>query len=75
LVLNLFGIRSGNFIRLAFLSIVLAAPSAFLLMKQWLAGFAYRIDRHAWIFIVAGLASLLIADTYPLYQLRDKRHA
>lgn len=58
---NLFRILSGNFIRLVLLAIVLAAPAAYLLMKQWLAGFVYRIDLHVWIFIVAGLATLLIA--------------
>jgi len=43
------------------LSIVLAIVPAYLLMKQWLDGFVYRINLDAWIFIAAGLFTLVIA--------------
>ena len=38
-----------------------AWPSAYLLMKRWLADFAYRIDLSPGIFILSGLAALAIA--------------
>lgn len=60
-VWSLFQTLSGNFIRLVLVAIVIAIVPAYLLMKQWLDGFVYRIDLPAWIFIVAGLVTLLIA--------------
>lgn len=60
-VWSLFRILSGNFVRLVLLAIVLAVPAAYILMKHWLDGFVYRINLHVWIFVVAGLSTLLIA--------------
>ncbi|MFC2157750.1 ABC transporter permease [Acidobacteriota bacterium] len=36
-------------------------PLAFLAGRKWLEGFAYRIDIDIWIFLLAGVLSLLIA--------------
>ncbi|MCW5911655.1 MAG: ABC transporter permease [Cyclobacteriaceae bacterium] len=58
---NLLSILSGNFVRLVLLAIIIAVVPAYFLMKQWLDGFVYRIDLGVWIFILAGLATLLIA--------------
>jgi len=58
---SLLNLLSGNFVRLVLLSIVLAIVPAYLLMKQWLDGFVYRINLDAWIFIAAGLFTLVIA--------------
>lgn len=58
---NLLGILSGNFIRLVLLAIVIATPVAYILMKQWLDGFVYKIDLQIWLFVVAGVATILIA--------------
>lgn len=60
-VWSLFRTLSGNFVRLVLLAIVIAVVPAYFLMKQWLDGFVYRIDLGIWIFILAGLATLLIA--------------
>ena len=42
---------------------VLAAPAAYLVAQGWLEDFAVRIDllAHAWVFVAAGLAALLVA--------------
>ncbi|MBT1705956.1 ABC transporter permease [Chryseosolibacter indicus] len=58
---NLFRILSINFVVLVLIAIVIASPIAYLLMTQWLDGFVYRIDLQSWIFIVAGVATILIA--------------
>jgi putative ABC transport system permease protein len=50
-----------NFIKPVLLSILIAMPLAWVLMEQWLRGFAYRMSIGLWIFVAAGLAALLVA--------------
>ncbi len=52
---------SRDFLKLVLLAFVIAAPIAWYAMDQWLINFAYRIDISANVFIVAGLAALVIA--------------
>ena len=52
---------SKDFAKLVFLSILIASPLAWYIMKQWLKSFAYRIDIQIWIFVAAGCITLLIA--------------
>jgi putative ABC transport system permease protein len=52
---------SNSFLRLVFLSIVIAAPIARLAAGKWLEGFAYRIPIHLWVFAAAGAAVILLA--------------
>jgi len=40
---------------------LIAAPIAFYLMRQWLRDFAYHVSISPWIFLLAGLFTLLIA--------------
>jgi putative ABC transport system permease protein len=40
---------------------VIAWPVAYWLMQRWLAGFAYRIELHWWIFAAASGVALLLA--------------
>jgi putative ABC transport system permease protein len=42
-------------------SIAIALPLGFLVMNQWLHGFAYRVDLTAWTFALAAGAALVIA--------------
>jgi putative ABC transport system permease protein len=56
-----------------FIILVLAAnfvviPISWLLMNKWLQNFAYRIDMNIWIFILSGLAALVIALLTVSYQ-------
>ncbi len=43
---------------------IAAWPIGYYLMNQWIQGFAYRINinHHLWIFIVAGILALLVAQ-------------
>lgn len=40
---------------------LIAWPIAYLLMRRWLDGFAYRIELELWMFLGASAAALLIA--------------
>jgi putative ABC transport system permease protein len=40
---------------------VLACPAAFFAMRRWLQDFAYRTEISWWIFVLAGMAALLIS--------------
>lgn len=52
---------SKDFIKLVFISIIIAAPIAWLIMKKWLQGFAYRQNIQWWVFIVAAIGAVSIA--------------
>lgn len=51
---------SKDFIKLVVIAIVIATPIAWIVMHQWLQGFAYRIGIHWWFFGLAGILALLI---------------
>jgi len=52
---------STDFIRLVFVSFILAVPFAWWAMHNWLQEFAYRIQISWWVFVLAGILALLIA--------------
>jgi putative ABC transport system permease protein len=58
---NVVYILSKDFLSLVVVSFVIAAPVSWLLMHNWLQGFAYRISIDWWVFAFAGLTALLIA--------------
>jgi putative ABC transport system permease protein len=52
---------SIDFILLVVLAFVIALPVALYASNQWLSSFPYRTDLPIWMFVVTGLAALLIA--------------
>lgn len=50
-----------DFAKLVLVSIVVAFPVAYILMSNWLEGFAYHIDIPWWIFALAAVLALGIA--------------
>jgi len=52
---------SRDFLKLVFISAVIAFPIAWYWMNKWLLVFAFRINIAWWVFAVAGLISLIIA--------------
>ncbi|HZZ76351.1 MAG TPA: FtsX-like permease family protein, partial [Puia sp.] len=60
-VTGLAGLLSVDFLKLVLLSVLLAFPLAWYAMHFWLMYFAYRVDIHWWVFVVAGIAAVLIA--------------
>lgn len=58
---NITVMLSRQFVRWVLLANLLAWPAAFLAMRKWLDGFAYRISVGAGVFLTAGGLALLIA--------------
>ncbi len=52
---------SKDFAKLVLIASLIAFPVAWWVMNKWLQSFAYRIDIGWWVFVVAGLAAILIA--------------
>jgi len=52
---------SKHFIRLVLISNLIAWPLAWLALNQWIQGYAYRVAINWWVFVLAGIAALLIA--------------
>jgi len=52
---------SKDFIKLVFISIVIATPLAWWIMSQWLQGFAYRQNIQWWVIASAACGSIVIA--------------
>lgn len=52
---------SSDFLKLILVSITIASPIAWYLMKDWLLQFAYRIDIGWTIFLMAGTLAILVA--------------
>lgn len=60
-IANLIWCISKDFIKLVMVSILLATPFSYFFMKNWLQGFAYRIEIEWSVFLISGLLSLTIA--------------
>ncbi|MBD0256216.1 MAG: ABC transporter permease [Cytophagales bacterium] len=58
---NLLFLLSKDFVRLVLIAFLVAAPLAWYLMDRWLAGFAYRTDLNALLFVAAGLLAVAVA--------------
>ncbi len=52
---------SGDFLKLIFISLLLAIPVGWYIMSNWLQEYAYRISIGWWVFAVAGAAAFLVA--------------
>ncbi len=52
---------SKDFLKLVLIAAIIAFPAAWWAMHVWLDDFAYRVNIGWWVFVVAGIAALLIA--------------
>ena len=57
-----------DFIKLVFISIVIASPIAWYAMNNWLKDFAYHISIQWWVFVLTGLLAIAIAVLTVGYQ-------
>ncbi|MEX2347528.1 MAG: FtsX-like permease family protein [Balneolaceae bacterium] len=60
-VANIVALLSKDFLKLVVIGFVIAIPIAGYAMNQWLQDFAYKIEIGAGIFVLAGVAALVIA--------------
>ena len=60
-VTGIIGMLSKDFIKLVLIAAVIAFPVAWWMMHKWLNDFEYRVSIGWWVFVVAGVAALLIA--------------
>ncbi|WP_321828404.1 ABC transporter permease [Maribacter dokdonensis] len=60
-IISIVGLLSKDFMKLVGMAIIIATPIAWLLMQNWLEGFAYRTSINAWAFIIAGAVAIVIA--------------
>jgi ABC-type transport system, involved in lipoprotein release, permease component len=60
-VSNIVILLSKDFVKLILVAFVIASPIAWFVMNSWLQNFAFRIDIKWWIFLAAGLLSVVIA--------------
>ena len=52
---------SKDFIRIVIIALIIAIPLAWYLMSKWLQDYPYRIRIDGWVFILSGVATVLIA--------------
>jgi putative ABC transport system permease protein len=60
-VFNVTKLLSLDFVKLVFVSIIIAIPFAYYAMNKWLQDYTYRINLTWVIFFIAGLLAILIA--------------
>ncbi|MFD2519364.1 ABC transporter permease [Emticicia soli] len=65
---QIIGLFSKDFMKLVIIACAIAFPAGYWLMRQWLKNFAYQIELHWWIYLIAGLTTLLIAFLTVSYQ-------
>ena len=60
-ILNILSLVSKDFLNLIIIALLIAAPIAFYAVNKWLQNFSYKINIQWWVFVVAGVTTLLIA--------------
>ena len=60
-VLSILRLLSREYVMMIVMSLVIAFPLAYYLMKSWLQNFAYRIDIGWQVFVLAGVISMVLA--------------
>jgi putative ABC transport system permease protein len=60
-VTGIVGLLTKEFVKLVVIAFIVAVPLGYYAMDKWLAGFAYRIELNAIVFVLAGIISLAIA--------------
>ncbi len=58
---SIVGLLSKDFLKLVGIAFLIAAPLAYYAMNTWLEDFAFRVEIPLWIFVAAGVATMLLA--------------
>jgi putative ABC transport system permease protein len=60
-LMSLFSLLSRELFLLVSIAILIASPLAWYVMNDWLQEYAYRVSITAWVFVLAGGTSIIIA--------------
>jgi putative ABC transport system permease protein len=60
-VFDIANLISVDFLKLVLLSFLISSPIAWYFMNKWLEDFAYRVDIHWWVFLLACGIALIIS--------------
>ncbi|GAB3512854.1 ABC transporter permease [Emticicia fontis] len=60
-ITSLWGLLSKDFILLVLIAFLIATPTAWYFLSDWLKNYPYRISLSWWVFAITGLGALLIA--------------
>ncbi|MES2109923.1 MAG: ABC transporter permease [Bacteroidota bacterium] len=60
-VTSIASMLSKEFLTLVFISLLISSPVAYYFMHTWLQDFAYRVPINLWVFLLSGLAAIVIA--------------
>ena len=52
---------SKEYLKMACISLLIAAPIGWFFMEEWLKDFAYRVEIEWWIFLIAGVATFALS--------------
>jgi ABC-type antimicrobial peptide transport system, permease component len=67
-VMSITSLLSKDFLKLVFISLVIASPVAWWSMYTWLQGYPYHINIQWWVFTMAGMLSIIVALLTVSYQ-------
>jgi putative ABC transport system permease protein len=59
-VFNIWKLLCGDFVVLVILSVLVAVPTAYYFMHNWLQNYQYRTEISWWVFATAGMAAICI---------------
>jgi len=65
---NIAGLLSANFLKPVALALLIAFPISWYAMHNWLQGYAYKANISWWIFLLAGIVTIIIAFLTVSYQ-------
>jgi len=60
-VSNVVRLLASDFLRLVIIAFVIAMPTTYFFMQQWLQAYTYRIDMQWWMFALAGVIAVAVA--------------
>lgn len=60
-IVQILRLLNKDFVKWIGFAFIIAVPISWVAMQKWLEGFAYKTEMSWWIFVIAGLAALIIA--------------
>jgi putative ABC transport system permease protein len=74
-IAQILSLLNRDFVKWVGLAFIIAAPVSWYSMNQWLEGFAYKTTMPWWIFVLAGIATLIMALLTVSWQIFKAAHA